>query len=161
MNENTHDRSHDFDFLHGRWRIDNERLLERLTGCTDWERFVATSTARPILGGLGNMDDFVTETWRPGFIGMSLRLFNPATRLWSIYWMSNQTGKLEPAVVGGFKDGIGIFEGDDTLKGRPIRVRFTWSEITENSALWEQAFSEDGGRTWEKNWMMRFARIGD
>jgi hypothetical protein len=159
MNANTNDGRHDFDFLPGRWQIANERLLERLNGCTEWEHFPATQNAWMILGGIGNMDDFVTETWRPGFIGMSLRLFNPATQLWSIYWMSNQTGKLEPAVVGAFKDGIGIFEGEDMLEGKPIRVRFTWSGITEKSALWEQAFSDDGGQTWETNWIMRMIRI--
>jgi hypothetical protein len=158
MNDAGHDGSHDFDFRPGRWHIENERLLERLQGCTEWEHFPASSTGWLILDGIGNMDDFVTEDWRPGFIGMSLRLFNPQTKLWSIYWMSNQTGKLEPPVVGGFKDGIGIFEGDDVLEGRPIRVCFTWSEITATSALWEQAFSDDGGQTWEKNWIMRMTR---
>ena len=161
MNENTHDGSHDFDFLHGRWRIDNERLLERLTGCTDWERFAATGTARPILGGLGNIDDFVPDGWRPGFLGGTVRLFNLVTGRWSLYWMSNATGTLEPPVIGRFENGIGVFEGDDTLEGRPVRVRFTWSDITATSALWEQECSGDGGRTWEKNWTMRFARIGD
>jgi hypothetical protein len=159
MNANTNDGRHDFDFLPGRWQIANERLLERLNGCTEWEHFSATQNAWMILDGIGNMDDFVTETWRPGFIGMSLRLFNSATQLWSIYWMSNQTGKLEPPVVGAFKDGIGIFEGDDMLEDKPIRVRFTWSGITVTSALWEQAFSDDGGQTWEKNWIMRMTRI--
>jgi hypothetical protein len=153
------DASHDFDFRPGRWHIANERLLERLKGCTEWEHFPASSNGWMILGGIGNMDDFVTETWRPGFIGMSLRLFNPATQLWSIYWLSNQTGKLEPPVVGAFKDGIGIFEGDDMLEGKPIRVRFVWSGITESSALWEQAFSDDGGQTWETNWIMRMTKL--
>ena len=73
--------------------------------------------------------------------------------------MSNQTGKLEPPVVGGFQDGVGIFEGNDVLEGRPIRVRFIWSEITKNAALWEQEFSDDAEKTWEKNWIMRFKRI--
>jgi hypothetical protein len=161
MSDAAHDGRHDFDFRPGRWHIANERLLERLKGCTEWQHFSATSNVWLILGGIGNMDDFVAETWRPGFIGMSLRLFNPATKLWSIYWMSNQTGKLEPAVVGCFKDGIGIFEGDDTLEGKPIRVRFTWSGITATSALWEQAFSDDGGQTWETNWIMRMTRISE
>jgi hypothetical protein len=155
----THDASHDFDFRFGNWHIENERLLKRLAGCTEWEYFRATSHGQAILGGMGNTDDFVPENWRPGFIGMTLRLFNPSTQQWSIYWMSNQTGKLEPPVVGGFQDGVGIFEGDDVLEGCPIRVRFIWSEITANSALWEQEFSEDAGQTWEKNWIMRMTRV--
>lgn len=151
--------SDDFDFLFGHWRIENKRLLKRLEGCSEWETFHATSHAQPILGGIGNIDDFVPDQWQPGFIGMSLRLFNPSTRQWSIYWMSNQTGTLEPPVVGGFQDSIGIFEGNDVLEERPIRVRFIWSEITDTSALWEQEFSDDAGKTWEKNWIMRFKRI--
>jgi hypothetical protein len=156
---NEHDASHDFDFWFGRWHNQNQRLLKRLQGCSEWETFDATCEAKPILGGMGNMDDFVPENWRPGFIGMTLRLFNPSTGQWSIYWMSNQTGKLEPPVVGGFKDGVGIFEGDDVFEGRPIRVRFIWSEITATSARWEQEFSDDAGKTWEINWIMRFTRI--
>jgi hypothetical protein len=156
---NEHDASQDFDFRFGDWNIENKRLFKRLAGCTDWETFDATSHGQPILGGIGNIDDFVTDTWRPGFIGMTLRLFCPSTRQWSIYWMSNQTGTLEPPVVGSFQDGIGIFEGDDLLEGRPIKVRFIWSEITDNSALWEQEFSDDAGQTWETNWIMRFKRI--
>jgi hypothetical protein len=156
---NEHDASHDFDFWFGRWHIENERLLKRLEACTEWETFAAVGEAKPILGGIGNIDDFVPTTWKPGFIGMSLRLFNPVTQQWSIYWMSNQTGTLEPPVVGGFQDGVGIFEGNDVLEGRPIRVRFIWSEITANSALWEQEFSGDAGKTWEKNWIMRMTRV--
>jgi hypothetical protein len=151
--------NHDFDFLFGRWHIENERLLKRLQHCGEWETFEAVGEAKPILGGIGNIDDFVPKTWNAGFIGMTLRLFNPSTRQWSIYWMSNQTGTLEPPVVGDFKDGVGVFEGDDTFEGHPIRVRFIWSEITANTARWEQEFSDDDGQTWEKNWIMRFKRI--
>ncbi len=155
----NNDASYDFDFLFGRWQIENERLPKHFQGFETWEKFKATGEVRSILGGIGNMDDFVPENWRPGFIGMTLRLFNPNTQQWSIYWMSNQTGTLEPPVVGAFKDGVGVFEGDDTLEGRTIRVRFVWSEITANTALWEQEFSDDAGITWEKNWIMRFKRV--
>jgi hypothetical protein len=117
--------NHDFDFLFGSWTIQNSFLKKRLHGCTEWETFTATGTANPILGGLGNLDDFIAPDWRPNFIGMSLRLFNLETQQWSIYWMSNATGDLEPPVIGGFKDSIGVFEGLDTLDGKPIRVRFT------------------------------------
>ncbi len=153
------DVSHDFDFLFGHWKVENERLFKRLQNCGEWERFDAVSEAKPILGGIGNIDTFTPDHWRPGFIGMSLRLFNPSTQQWSIYWMSNQTGKLEPPVVGGFQDGVGVFEGDDVLEGRPIRVRFIWSEITANSARWHQDFSDDDGQTWETNWVMRMTRV--
>ncbi len=155
------DASHDFDFWFGRWHSENQRLTKRLQGCTQWETFSAQCHAYPILGGLGNVDDFVIDTWRPGFIGMSLRLFNPQTGEWSIYWTSNQSPILEPPVVGGFEDGVGVFECDDLFEGRTIRVRFTWSEITPDSARWHQDFSEDGGQTWETNWITRHTRVSD
>lgn len=152
------DGSHDFDFWAGRWRIRNERLVKRLQGCTEWETFEATNRARLLPGGLGNMDEFVTDHW-PGFVGMSLRLYNPHTRKWSIHWASNQKGVLEPPVVGSFSGGVGVFEGQDELDGRLIVVRFTWSDITPTGARWEQGFSPDGGRTWEKNWIMTMTRL--
>lgn len=156
-----HDPSHDFDFIFGRWHIHNQRLVKRLQGSTEWETFEATSQAQPLPGGIGNYDDFTPVTWRPGFVGMSLRVFNPATRLWSIYWVDNQTGVLQPPVVGGFSDGVGLFEGPDEFLGKPIVVRFVWSNITATSARWEQAFSTDQGLTWEKNWMMELTRARD
>ena len=155
---NRNSGRHDFDFLFGSWNIENRALRKRLEGCTEWEYFSASGTSRPLLGGLGNLDDFVPVGWRPGFLGMTLRLFNPATGLWSIYWASNQTGTLEPPVTGHFQDGIGMFEGEDVPNGLPIRVRFVWSEITQSSARWEQFFSDDGGTSWEKNWVMKFTR---
>jgi hypothetical protein len=90
---------------------------------------------------------------------MSFRFFDPATDQWSIYWAdSRRPGLLDPPVIGSFSDDFGIFEGDDTFDGRPIRVRFTWSGITTPTPRWEQAFSDDGGETWETNWIMDFRR---
>lgn len=158
------DSRHDFDFLMGTWQIYNERLVERLKGCTVWESFEARGQARPLPGGIGNYDEFVPVDWRPGFVGMSLRSYRPATDLWSIYWLDNKTGGLDaagnllPPVVGRFDNGVGVFEGDDTFEGRPIRVRFIWSGIGPDRARWEQAFSPDGGASWEINWIMRFTR---
>ncbi len=153
------DGAHDFDFQTGRWLIRNRRLKERLTGCAEWETFDATQEARLLPGGLGNMDDYVTEHW-PGFVAMSLRLYSPSTRLWRIYWASNRIEGFEPPVVGAFDEqGVGVFEGRQELDGRPILVRFVWSGITQNTARWEQAFSPDDGKTWETNWIMTMTRI--
>ncbi|HEY4350631.1 MAG TPA: hypothetical protein VGN31_05355 [Paraburkholderia sp.] len=155
-----HDGAHDFDFYFGRWRVHNERLRERLVGSTDWQHFDAIQECRPILGGLGNLDEFVTDEFGPGvFLGMTLRLFDRATRQWSIWWASNRKGGLDAPVVGAFANGIGCFEGDDTHNGVPVRSRFIWSGIEANRALWEQAFSSDGGRTWETNWRMHMTRL--
>ena len=152
------DGSHDFDFQTGRWHIHNQRLVKRLQGCTEWETFEATLSARLLPGGLGNIDEYFTDHW-PGFVGLSLRIYNRQTGQWSIYWASTQIGTLEPPVVGSFVNGVGVFEGRQELDGRPILVRFTWSNITKTSARWEQAFSPDDGQTWEKNWIMVHTRI--
>ena len=111
-----------------------------------------------VLGGLGNEDVCCTD-YAGGFVGMSFRFFDPDSGLWSIYWAdSRRPGLLDPPVLGSFSDGVGIFEGDDTFEGRPIRVRFTWSGIDTPTPRWEQAFSDDGGETWETNWIMDFKR---
>ena len=143
----------DFDFLFGRFHVRNERLKARLVGSSDWETFDATNDCRPILGGVGNMDELVTE-WNGGFRGMSLRLFDLTRKEWSIYWSSDRTGTLEPPVVGRFEGGIGTFYGRDSHQGTPVLARFLWSDITPTSALWQQAFSTDDGKTWETNWRM-------
>ena len=149
-----------FDFLAGRWRVRNERLRRRLAGSTDWQRFDAIVESRPLLGGLGNIDEFITDELEPDvYIGMALRLYDRSTRRWSIWWSSNRRGVLEPPVTGAFADGIGRFEGDDVHDGVPVRVRFVWSGIGADCACWEQAFSADGGATWEVNWRMRFERL--
>jgi hypothetical protein len=149
----------DFDFLFGSWHIVNKRLISRLTHAQDWEEFPAHHACRPILGGVGNTEEF-RPVWpgREGFEGGSLRLFNPETRLWSIYWIDNVRCAIFPPVVGCFTDGVGEFFGDDQEGDQPVRVRFRWSAITANSARWEQAFSADGGEHWETNWTMAFTR---
>lgn len=157
----ANDGRHDFDFLFGRWRIENRRLVKRLADCTEWETFEARQKVWPILGGLGNQDEFRAEAWRPGFVGMTLRFFNPATRQWNIYWVDNQRLVLDPPVVGAWVDGRGIFTTRDFFEGRPIVVRFTWTRFGPDQARWEQEFSADDGATWEKNWVMDFTRTAD
>jgi hypothetical protein len=155
----TRSGARDFDFFHGTWHVVNERLRQRLAGSDEWERFDAEVTCWPILGGVGNVDSFRPE-WpgHEGFAGASFRLFDPATGLWSIWWADNVVCRLFPPVTGGFHDGIGEFFGDDEEGGRPVRVRFVWSGISADTARWEQAFSPDGGATWETNWIMTMTR---
>ncbi len=154
----------DFDFLLGPWRITNRRLTQRLQNCNDWEIFSATALNQRLPAGIGNYDDFVPGQWRAGYVGMSLRIFNPQTACWSIYWLDNDSGGLHasgvlrPPVVGRFTDGIGIFEGEEELDGKMVRVRYTWTGTTSAQPHWEQAMSADGGATWETNWQMRFER---
>jgi hypothetical protein len=156
---------HDFDFLVGTWTTRQRRLKKRLQACDEWETFDATATMRPLPGGVANFDTLVAESWRPGWVGMSFRVFNPMTNLWSIYWLTNDgssidaaTGALDPPVVGRFDGDEGVFEGDDVFEGRPIRVRYTWTRLRSDAARWQQAFSADGGLTWEVNWVMEFER---
>jgi hypothetical protein len=148
----------DFDFWMGRWQVRNRRLRERLKGSAEWEEFAASCIARPLLDGLGNEDEFRTDHW-PNFIGMSFRFFNPETKQWAIYWADSRRGALEPPVFGSFSGDTGLFFGDDTFEGTPIRVRFTWTHDGPRTARWEQAFSTDGGATWETNWTMDMTRI--
>ena len=148
----------DFDFWMGRWNGRNRRLRERLAGCDEWDEFESKSIARSILGGTGNEDVFLTD-YAGGYVGMSFRFFDPETGLWSIYWAdSRNPGPLEPPVVGSFSGDVGIFEGPDTFEGRPIVVRYIWSGVTTPTPRWEQAFSEDGGETWETNFVSEFTR---
>jgi hypothetical protein len=150
--------THDFDFLWGNWTIANERLVSRLTGSDEWEYFEALGECWPILGGAGNVDTFRPVGGETSYEGASVRVFDPVSRQWSIYWADNVRGQLFPPVFGSFADGIGRFFGDDEHAGQPVTARFIWSEITPDSARWEQAFSIDGGETWETNWVMKFTR---
>jgi|SRR6185436_15673979 len=153
-------RMHDFDFWIGRWNVRNRYLKGRLCGSTEWEEFDAVADAQFLPGGLGNIDSFIAGAWRPGFVGMTVRLFDRASEQWSIYWASTNRGIFDPPVVGRFTGGVGTFEGDDEHEGRPVRVRFVWTHETPGTARWEQSFSGDGGATWETNWIMDMTRAG-
>jgi hypothetical protein len=154
------DHAHDWDWLIGRWTVRHRRLTARLTGSTAWEEFAGTCVNWTTLGGLGNFDDNVLELPGGTYRAVGIRAFDAKTALWSIWWLDARNPTvIDPPVRGGFTDGVGTFIGDDTLDGRPIRVRFRWTRITPGAAHWDQAFSPDGGATWETNWDMDFARI--
>jgi hypothetical protein len=149
----------DFDFLIGDWNVHNRRLTAPLSGSNQWYEFEARSTARHVWGGLANMDEFHAETTPNGKItGMTVRLYDPKSEQWSIYWGSATAGKLGVPTVGAFHDGRGEFFDQEDFNGKSIFVRYTWSKMTSDSAQWDQAFSSDGGQTWESNWIMEFVR---
>jgi hypothetical protein len=153
--------AHDFDFFHGRWVVHHRRLKDRLAGCTEWEVFGGNTCVQPLLGGAGNVDDNLIELPAGPYRAVTLRSFDPATKQWAIWWLDGRyPHTVDVPMVGGFEAGIGTFFADDTFRGRPIRVRFLWSNITAATARWEQAFSTDGGKTWETNWEMDFTREG-
>jgi hypothetical protein len=147
----------DFDFLEGKWRVQNRRLKVRHVKSNDWDDFPGTLSMHRVLGGLGNVDEagFPTKGWS----GVSLRFFNPKTRQWSIYWVNSRDGLMQEPVVGAFNGNVGEFFGDDVDDGKPIYVRYRWVVADRNHPHWEQAFSLDRGKTWETNWTADFTRV--
>lgn len=149
----------DFDFLFGDWRVAHRRLKRRLAGDDGWETFEGTVSARPILGGHGNMDDNWLDAPGGAYRAVSLRAFDPATARWAIWWLdARRPHSLDTPVVGAFDGGAGTFFADDVFEGRPIRMRFLWTRTDTPNPRWEQAFSPDGGASWETNWVMTFTR---
>ncbi|RPE80142.1 NIPSNAP family protein [Vulcaniibacterium tengchongense] len=158
------DGRHDFDFLHGRWRVRNERLRERPAGGGGWEVFAADQECRPLPGGLGNIDDFVGEGVRPRrrqrVLGLALRRYPPRLRRWGLYRAGNHDGALDAPRAGGFdQDGVGTFPGRLAHAGRPVPARCVWQRLGAHAAHWRQAFSADEGRPRETYWRMWLRRI--
>lgn len=154
-----HDGRADFDFLVGRWKIHHRRLRERLKGSTSWEEFEGASICCHILGGLGNIDEISADREAGHLEGFTVRLFDPVSCEWSIYWASNVVpGKLDIPMIGRFINGRGEFYAHETHESQHVYTRFIWSSDTPTTARWEQALSADGGRTWETNWIMEFTR---
>ncbi|MGB8862349.1 MAG: hypothetical protein WCC60_24050 [Ilumatobacteraceae bacterium] len=145
----------DFDFLAGRWIVHNRRLRVRHAASQDWDEFEATSRFWTLLDGVANVDELDCAT--RGFKGMSLRTLDRTSGRWSIYWVSSTEGRLLPPVHGGFIADRGEFFGDDMDGDLPVIARFIWT-VRPDAPRWEQAFSTDGGTTWETNWIMEFRR---
>lgn len=155
----AHDGQRDFDFEVGTWKTHLKRRLKPLTGSTSWVEYEGTTVVKPLLGGRANTAELLVEGPAGRIEGISLRLYNPQTRQWSLNYASVTDGAMTPPVIGAFRDGRGTFYADDTLGDRPIRVRFVISDITANSAHFEQAFSADSGKTWEVNWIATDTRV--
>ncbi|GHO47924.1 hypothetical protein [Ktedonospora formicarum] len=149
----------DFDFFVGTWKVHNRRLKERLKGSTTWEEFGGTTVMRKILGGLGNIEEFTLERETGPVYGMTLRFFKPESGQWHIYLANSASGLDTQPAIGEFKDGRGEFYSQEYFEGRSIFCRVIWSETTTSACQWEQAFSTDGGKTWETNWITTFERI--
>jgi len=157
--EAQHDGQHDFDFEVGAWKQHLKRLVNPLTGSHTWVEFDGMITGQKIWNGRANLDEFEGEGPTGHIEGLTLRLYNPQTRQWSLYWANSKVGFIDgPPQVGEFKNGRGEFYAQDTFKGRAILIRYVWSDITANSAHFEQSFSDDGGQTWEVNWISSMTR---
>jgi hypothetical protein len=151
---------HAFAFQTGEWRVRHRKLRARLVGSRDWDEFDGVCRAWELLGGAGNIDDHRIDDPNGSYVAATLRRYDPAQERWSIWWVDPRLPRVDPPVHGRFNDGVGTFLNDDELRGLPIIVRFTWSEITPDRARWEQAFSPDAGASWEVNWIMHFHRTG-
>ena len=153
------DGQDDFDFEIGAWKTRLSRRLRPLTGSTSWVEYEGTSVVRKVWNGRANLVELEVEGPGGRIEGLSLRLYNPQSRQWSLNFSNSRGGTLSPPVIGEFKDGRGEFFGQDTLDGRAIFVRFVISNVTPSSWRFEQAFSDDGGKTWEVNWIATDTRV--
>ncbi|MGS2762736.1 hypothetical protein [Sinomicrobium sp. M5D2P9] len=152
---------HDFDFFEGNWKIHNKKLKTRLNNSTEWIEYDGTNKDKKILNGIGHTNNNRSVIDGKAYEGIGLTLFNPKTKLWSIYWASSKNGVLDKdnPVVGSFEGNIGTFYARDTFNGKPVIVMARWDKTDPDKAIWSQAFSEDNGKTWEWNWYMYEDRV--
>ena len=155
------DGQHDFDWEIGTWKTDLRRLARPLSGSQQWVEYSGTSLVRKVLDGRANLVELRVEGPTGTIEGASLRLYNPQAKQWNLNYASVRNGMLTRPVHGSFRNGRGEFYGEDVLDGKAILVRFVISQVTADSARFEQAYSEDGGRSWETNWLATDTRIGD
>lgn len=154
------DGQHDFDYEIGTWKIHLRKRLHPLTGSNNWVDFDGTSVTRKVWDGRANLEEFETDGAAGHIEGLTLRLYSPQSHQWSIFWANSKDGNLGiPPMTGQFKNGRGEFYDQEVFEGRAIYVRFVWSDITANSAHFEQSFSADGGKTWEANWITDQTRV--
>jgi hypothetical protein len=154
------DGQRDFDFELGSWKIHLKRRLHPLTGSTTWVDFDGTSVTQKLWDGRADVEQFETDGAAGHIEGLTLRTYNPQTHQWSLYWANSKDGTVVPPQIGQFRNGIGEFYATDTLDGRSILVRFIWSKTDTAVPHFEQSFSDDGGKTWEVNWITDQVRVG-
>jgi hypothetical protein len=152
---------HDFDFLRGNWKAHHRRLKERFVSQSEWVEFDGTVSQRPLMDGWGNTGDNLINLPGGAYRGVSLRSYDSKTGLWTVWWLDGRSpaDDLDPPIKGHFENGVGHFYANDTVDGKPIRVRVTWTRPTPTTARWEQAYSADAGKTWEINWITDFTKV--
>ena len=155
------DGRHDFDYSIGRWETRLSRLERPLTGSTTWVHYRGTTVVRLVWGGAANLVELDVSGPAGRLEVLSLRLYDPSSRRWSLHAASRRAGTLTIPAVGGFREGRGEFFARETLDGRPIDVRFVITHLTPDATRYEQAFSADGGRSWEVNWIAVDTRLAD
>jgi hypothetical protein len=153
------DGQHDFDFEIGTWRTYLRRLQRPLSGSTAWVEYNGTTVVRSVWNGQANLVELVVDGPAGRIEALSLRLYNARSGQWSLNFSSRGSGNLGPPAIGEFKNGRGEFFNQETFNGKDILVRFVISDITPTSCHFEQSFSDDGGRTWEVNWIATDTRV--
>ena len=153
------DGQRDFDFEIGTWKTRLSRRLRPLTGSNTWVEYEGTTVVRKVWDGRANLVELEVKGPAGRLEGLSLRLYNPESRQWSLNFSNSAGGTLSTPVIGEFKNGRGEFYGQESLNGRAIFVRFVISDITPDSCRFEQAFSDDGGKSWEVNWVALDTRV--
>jgi hypothetical protein len=155
------DGQHDFDFHIGTWKTHLKRRLHPLTGSNTWVEYDGTTVVRKVWDGRANLVELKADGPAVHFEGLSLRLYNPTSHQWSLNFANSNVGTLSQPTIGEFKNGRGEFYNQEPFNGRAILVRFVISDITSNSCRFEQSFSDDGGKTWEVNWIAIDTRVKD
>ncbi len=151
--------NNDFDFYQGQWKLHNKKLKIKLNNCKEWIEFESTQEMYKVLNGIGNIDNYLATFEGVPFEGMTVRLFNTNTKLWSLYWADSNQGKFDPPVVGSFENKVAHFFTKDIFNEKNIVVVFRWDARNKDNPVWSQAFSDDNGKTWEWNWYMYFSKI--
>jgi hypothetical protein len=154
------DGRHDFDFEIGTWKTHLRRLLHPLSGSEEWAEYDGITTVRKVWDGRANLVELVADGPAGHFEGLNLRLYNPQSRQWSLNFANSRGGTLATPTIGSFDDGgRGEFHDQETYDGRAVFVRFTIVPVDADTIRFEQAFSADGGRTWEVNWVATDTRL--
>lgn len=155
------DGQHDFDPLIGSWKYHLKRRLNPLTGSTSWVELDGTGVCYKVWDGRAQLDTIEVDGPTGRIEGLTLRLYNPQSHQWRLYWANSKTGVMDPPQIGEFKNGRGEFFAQDIINGRVILIRYVWTNITTSSPHFEQSFSDDGGKTWEVNWITDQTRVPD
>jgi hypothetical protein len=153
------DGQHDFDFDIGVWKTHLKRLVHPLSGSSDWVELEGTTVVRKVWNGRANLAELETDAASGHLQVLSLRLYDPRARQWSLNTANANGGSLGVPTVGEFKDGRGEFFDQESINGRTVLVRNVWSDISADSCRFEQSFSDDGGKTWEVNWIAVDTRV--
>jgi hypothetical protein len=155
------DGQHDFDPLIGSWKYHLSRRLNPLIGSNTWVELSGTGVCFKVWDGRAQLDTIEVDGPTGHIEGLTLRMYNPQSHQWRLYWANSKTGITDPPQIGEFKNGRGEFFAQDTINGKTILIRFVWTNMTTNSPHFEQSFSDDGGKTWEVNWITDQTRVND